>query len=399
MASQLGDYFDIDFHWRGSNNVDMIINPARTQQFLSGTTNLSVLLQYIKDTFYLDDVVGFQANKDGTNYHGFWGTCIVGGLNESMHRSDRIVEIHADSLAQSKRMFNDAGLNTKGFVKAPVVTNNRIGQLAGYIPTKSAYFVDSDMIKWQYSVNGEAWTTPADLVGLSQRLEQNIPFGQTDLFKADDMVYFRGQVVNAEGTFIGTQSIQIQMRVRLVVLSSNSFPSSAYTDWNNGERINYYTDSLPLNFWVGSRLFQNDAPTLNDAVDASAGGYSDGVNWYLVTFVAERDRNEITEAGVTTSTSGYPDNWPTNDPAYDRLISNTLQGTYYEGNDKDDACTNGQSQSRPQQVWLRTTFKGNLTYYRDQAGLTTLTGYFNNNGQVFQYVGGARVGNAYICTN
>ena len=399
MASQLGDYFNIDFHWRGSNNVDMIINPARTQQFLSGTTNLSILLQYIKDTFYLDDVVGFQANKDGTNYHGFWGTCIVGGLNESMHKSTRIVEIHADSLAQSKRMFNDAGLNTKGFVKAPVITNNRIGQLAGYIPTKSAYFIDSDMIKWQYSVNGEAWTTPASTTGLPQRLEQDIPFGQDDLFKAGDLVYFRGQVVNTEGTFIGSQSIQIQMRVRLVILANGDFASTAYADWNGGERVNYYTDSLPLVFGNGSRLFQNDAPTLNDAVDAPAGGYSNGLRWYLVTYVPDRDRNEITATGSVTSSSGYPDNWPEADPAYDRLVSNTQQGVYYEGNDKEDACLNGQNQIRPTTVWLRTTFKGNQTYYRDQAGTTRLNGYFNSGGLVYQYTNGVRVGNAYICTN
>lgn len=353
----------------------------------------------IKETFYLDALLVIDDEQGNKAFLGIVKD-IPNSLNYRMHNVARWFKqrLAPGDTNQPYIVMNDGGLNTRALVNPPVITNTRIGTLAGYIKTKSAYYVYSDQISWQYSVNGQAWTTPAVIGGLGQKLEQDMPFSHTDLFKADDQVYFRAQVTNAEGTFVGDQSILYIMRVRLVLLATNGAASTAYEDWNSGERINYYTDSLPLTFGVGTRLFQNDPPVLNDGVDASAGGYSDGQRWYIVAYVNARDRNEIIAMGNVTSSSGYPDNWPTSDPAYDTLVSNSRQGVYYEGNDKENACINGQNQERPVEVWLRTTLKGNQTYYRGQDG-PRLTGYFHVGGGVYQFVGGARSGNMYMCAN
>lgn len=353
----------------------------------------------IKELFYLDAVLVIDDEQGNKAFLGMVKD-VPGSLNYQMHNTTRWFKqrlVPADP-NQTHIVMNDAGLNTRAFVHPPVITNTRIGTLAGYVKTKSAYYIHSDEVKWQYSVNGEAWTTPSGIGDLGQRLEQDIPFNHTDLFKADDQVYFRAQVTNAEGTFISDPSILYTMRVRLVTLANNDSPSRAYQDWNTGERINYYTDSLPLTFGIGTRIFQNDPPVLNDGHEVAAGAYSDGVRWYLVSYVNARDRNEITQMGSVTSSSGYPDNWPTTDPAYDKLVSNSRQGLYYEGNSKEDACINGQNQERPVEVWLRTTEKGRRTYYRGENG-SVLTGYFHVGGGVYQFVGGARGTNVYACAN
>jgi len=348
----------------------------------------------MKSRFYLDGITSITLS-DGD---GVIGYCLIGSANYRMHNTARIGNIRTYDGGDCV-LFNDAGLNTLGFVGMPVITNSRVGQLAGSVPAKSAYYVTSDMVKWQFSINYGAWSTPADIRPLAQGVEESVAFNHTDLFQAGNLVRFRGVIVNAEGTFTGIETDVIEIRLRLVVLASNNAASAAFYNWVDGERENYYTDSLPLTFSVGSRIFVDDPVPISNAQYAPSVYYSDGVYWYQVNYVADRDRNEIVARGLVTSSSGYPNNWPSNDPAYDNLVSNTQQATWYEGTTYEGACTAGQNQENSIRVWLRTMQKGSQTYYRDQAGTIPLTGYFQIGGGVYQYVSGARSGNVYLCAN
>lgn len=197
MSAPINQYLTIDATFRGSNNISMVVNPARAV----------VDLATIKSRFYLDDVIGFKANYLGTEYHGFWGTCIVGGINESMHRTNRVLEIHGNTFGGNKRTFNDAGLNTLGFTVMNLIKTFASNNIRMNTTYKSAWWVDSDDIGFAWKKQGAAnydyfSVGSAPLKQVTDTSDKTLV---TNLVK-DDTIVLQPYITNGEGTYLGTIS-------------------------------------------------------------------------------------------------------------------------------------------------------------------------------------------------
>lgn len=192
----MGNYFNIDTKFRGSNDVEMIVNPAKSQQFGSGLTDLEALKAHIKATFYLDEIMGFKANYGGTDYHGFWGLVKAGSFNESMHKATRILEIHGDTFGNSLRMLNDAGLNTYGIAYA-IYAELETGLVKANITDSFLNPTTAVTLYWRV-VPGGSWQTPIPMeyaAGTTWR----VPTDNTDIPMDEDIEAYAG-VTNSEGT-------------------------------------------------------------------------------------------------------------------------------------------------------------------------------------------------------
>lgn len=168
MAAQDVDYFLVDAHFRGKNNVDMVINPARANQ------TQAVLAQ----RFFADKFLGFtgKANAAGIQAHGFWVLCYVGSANYLMHRTSRVAEVNIQDLSGDYIMFNDSGLNTLGLPKHLESTQSSVNYIEFTVAILQPWF---DTVS---TVDIEFWSNNAPVITMQLDLASFIPnydFGDT----------------------------------------------------------------------------------------------------------------------------------------------------------------------------------------------------------------------------
>ncbi|SHG08158.1 hypothetical protein [Pedobacter caeni] len=383
MGAEINNYFQVEARFRGSNHVEMKINPAKAQWSLA----------QIKSLFYLDDVIAFTANYGGTMYHGFWGTCIVGGQNEKMHRTNRIVDVYGSTLGQSKRTFNDSGLNTLGWTKEPYITNFRIQQVTGDIFFRSSYFSNSQL-SWQYKIGNGVWSQGFPISSLAKNSEGDFNFTTTEFMEAGREVRIRGVITNEEGVYNGPETYFL-VRVRKIVLSRGDFASQAAANYGVNNAT-YTTDRG--SFGMYARLFSNDPEILNDGVDAGAVYYSDGASWYDVQYVAERDRNEIVSMGSIQQSGPFANQWPPTDPAYESLLTEGWSLSYWFGSSNQDACNsvaNNTNQITPYRVL--TTKKEILFTDASKENIIPVGWYADSGGSTWFIADGVKVMQGFQC--
>lgn len=305
MAAGSGNYFSIDYYWRGSNNVSMIVNPARTQQFGTGITDLSALLAFIKTTFYLDDVIGFKANVGGVDYHGFWGTVIGGGANEKMHRQNRWLEIYADkSTTERRHTFNDAGLNTLAFCEW---YNNLFPKtnFANYILSpfkgRSAFFNATIGHGFEHRKVGVTDWIAQDFGGRPTKDDWHEDLGVTpeDIYVKGDFIDIRPFIRNEEGYFLGSSKrIQLLAKINSYLIiyrggaacGENIGPVQIWTDSETYASIILFSSSESV--ITGLFLFKDQANTI--PLDEGWYAYIDSDNINKVYFVSSAGEVKMT---------------------------------------------------------------------------------------------------------
>lgn len=267
MAAGLNNYFNIDFYWRGANNLAMIVNPAKSQQFGSGITNLNQLKEFIKATFYLDDVIAFQANKDGVNYHGFWGTVIAGGANEKMHRENRWLEIYGDTaIGQRKHTFNDAGLNTYAFSNVDKLITRWANNMKFTGSYKSSYFSASTEYGLSFKRVGETvWQNmPVNaMIDLPQRSQRNLTTRIDTGFEFGDNVTIKPYIINEEGYKSGNEiTFAADERVNIFLASKRATPCTTEQAmspvWMKESQFNGLDTVTTVDRNTGIFLYTND---------------------------------------------------------------------------------------------------------------------------------------------
>lgn len=161
MAAQDADYFQVDAHFRGKNNVDMPINPAKAN------AEQGILAQ----RFFVDKFMGWTGKHPTTEVqgHGFWGLCYLGSANFFMHRLSRQVEVHAPDQSRDYVTFNDAGLNTLGL---PIFIDKQANAV-NYIE-----FVSAVLQPWFGAVSSceiEFWANGSRVYSVTLDLTSPIP--------------------------------------------------------------------------------------------------------------------------------------------------------------------------------------------------------------------------------
>lgn len=301
MAAGSNNYFQIDAKFRGPNNVLMIVNPAKAQQFGSGLTNLALLTAKIKELFYLDDVMPFTANYNGTTYHGFWGLCKVGSANYYMHKTSRALEIHVDKLGASQLTFNDAALNTFGIATNVQITNLVVGSIAFSGDFASSYFNHSTQVGFKYTIKGGAVNTVnKGTLDAKGQVSHTHSLNPLTLIKAGDIVTVYGYVINEEGTFPQANAVIISGTVQ-------PFTTSAMftTGWPS-------TASNPTTIWAKESFafenFYTNAALTNQAPD---GYYVFAGKWFQIGTIPGGGSTK----GVIAQGEAKAGSWPDGDPA------------------------------------------------------------------------------------
>lgn len=317
MAAGTNNYFNIDYYWRGSNNVAMIVNPAKTQQFGTSISDLNQLLAFIKATFYLDDVVGFKANYNGVDYHGFWGVVITGGVNEKMHRRNRWLEIHADTTTANKHFLNDAGLNTKGISVTQSTDSPQIDSFKVKATFKSAFFVPTNQFGVRYRMlTGTGYTSWFEVIVDSVRAQNTIfeeiiylPNVSQDYVGVGDFVMYTTFIINNEGRYDSSDVTAQKVELVPVQLKSPDASSPVLT---------YYTNTQA---WVLADADKDGVMDLPLAkvskiyIKNSAGGYRDATpgryffpdasdSWFVVGGLAGVGQTNLVLYGETIGGGG-----------------------------------------------------------------------------------------------
>lgn len=199
MAAPQTAYLRVDASFRGTNNLTMVVNPAKA------TDDLATL----KDRFYLDDVIGFKAVYQGVEYHGFWGTCIRGGTNEAMHRGNRHLDIFTNRPGMAMRTFNDAGLNTLGFAVITGIRTIFANRSKLYVNYKSSWYSFSNAMNIQYSVNNGPFAEGYDDSTLPQRQSVSKLTTIDPGAQLGDLIRARPYIDNEEGRFYGAEYVYI----------------------------------------------------------------------------------------------------------------------------------------------------------------------------------------------
>lgn len=351
MAAESSNYFQIGAKFRGPNNVVMTINPAKAQW----------TYDQVKALFYLDGVIAFTANVGGITYHGFWGTCIVGGINETMHRSNRIINIYGSTLGQSKRIFNDSGLNTLGKTTAPpAVTNPDVETVnVGSFNSKSAYFVDGSY-GLQFNNNNLGWINHEIGAQARNTALDTTTVNIADSLEWNDVTRVRSYHLNSEGIYVSSETNTFTvLAARLLMKYDASYASTAASLPGNGANKYYTVKGLS-----GGQLFNS----ADGQFIAPSGYYVANGRWYKV--IDNNQSNLILQSG-----NAVDGQWPAGDPANYSQISWTTFSTTSQVN----ACT---ISSNP-----RTTYKdkSNNRHYSSLGGPVAANGWYCQGNNPFRF--------------
>jgi hypothetical protein len=280
MSAPLFAYFEIDAKFKGSNNVTMAVLPARS--IYGSASNLAAALALIKSNFYLDDIIAFKARYAGVEYHGFWGTCIVGSANYYMHKISRRLDIGGPTFGSDKRTFNDAGLNTLGISEVPVCTNKQSGanvfqaffKSAYYVPTSSHYVRANRIVGGVSNFNQivQLGAMAANTSAVKVATSEAVTFD----FTAGDYIEIESTVVNEEGTYTSARSSFIVEPRQYSAKFNATWASWACNNTNGTTTVTVYATNWKLG--NGVVLYAD----LGMADNVPPGYYSINGRWYKV---------------------------------------------------------------------------------------------------------------------
>jgi hypothetical protein len=294
MSAPSTAYFPINFKFRGSNNVEMTVNPAKAQADLAT----------LKARFYLDDVICFQANVGGVLYHGFWGVVLPSGFNYNHHKTTRLLEINGPKPGQLLRTFNDAGLNTLGDAATPIITDFKVGKIKiDNQVFKSAFYISSGNYGIKYN-KGAGWVEVLVNTSLAANTSNTVNINhETDALEQGDNVLVLAFITNTEGVY-ESPTFNYTALANDVMMGNGAYGSSACSSVPSLFYLKRSTIS------IGSTIYTNSACT----TPAANGYYSFGGKFY----------KQITADGNPASVFNVPTvtlirdcgDWETTDPAY-----------------------------------------------------------------------------------
>ena len=193
MSAPAQAYFLIDAKFRGSNDVEQIVNPAKAQADIAT----------LKARFYLDDVIAFKAVWAGVEYHGFWGTVLPSGFNYDHHKTSRMLEINGPKQGQILRTFNDAGLNSSGDATVATVVTNWANYIKLNLVFKSAFYFNSSEFGIEYKrVADSVWIKQVlSTAVLLKNTSQAITYIVQNDYNLSDQILIRPYIINPEKNY------------------------------------------------------------------------------------------------------------------------------------------------------------------------------------------------------
>ena len=232
--------------------------------------------------FYLDDTEIVRDPSTGENC--LIGMCVQGSTNDAMHNPNRVSRRRNTLNGATRRLFNDAGLNTLGkALSFSAISNlgvNGITIISAQF--KSAYYVDSHIAGFNFRVTNRITTWQNGVLsGVARNTlhtETNRPYdiGQANIvLRAGDRIEIEPYMQNDEGThkmaviYVTVTAIQLRLRV-------GSSPQNAF----NSTTI-IIKEAAVAQLDIGVVLYDNFA----QGIYAAPGYYMDELdaNWYQVT--------------------------------------------------------------------------------------------------------------------
>lgn len=256
MGAPQQAYFLIDAKFRGSNDVEQIVNPAKAQADLAT----------LKARFYLDDVIAFKAVWGGVEYHGFWGTVLPSGFNYNHHKTSRLLEINGPKPGQILRTLNDAGLNTLGDTSGinPTADQSLLEVTTGNINFLSGFYVTTNSFGVKFRIGLGAWQTVLGTGNLPAEASATQNF-ELNGAQANQSIEVYAFISNDEGEYVSDTKSILVLAQDLQIQFSSSMPCG-------GSVATYY---ISEDLAIGTTIF-NEA-TLQFA---TAGYYTYGNNTY-----------------------------------------------------------------------------------------------------------------------
>jgi hypothetical protein len=379
MAAPAQAYFLIDYKFRGSNGVEMTVNPAKAQADIAT----------LKARFYLDEVIGFKANYGGVEYHGFWGMVLPSGFNYNHHKTSRMLEINGPKPGQILRTFNDAGLNTMGNCNTPSLTTATIGEILLSVDLLTAFYCAATSYGLVYKINGGSPITVETFTAIAQNtFSAKSLLISNDSIKAGDTILVTSFITNDEGVYASTGSASFTATPKTAVMKfNNTYASSAYSSGSN-VTIYFATVNIGINTLFYTNLAMTTLP--------SQGYYVLGEIWYEVrpATINSEGVMKVVATGACISSE-----WPTSDPQY--YTGGTDTGAYttinvfFNSSSYVDPCSKyNEGNLSIRYLYLR-EFNG--VYYKNSS-LTTLadTGYYVWGG-VWRYINAGLASNPTTC--